>query len=151
MFYHNSTCFLFTLQIILCHYFRFVNKCLLKFWIQSVILVQEYALKQIEQASTHIPKKLFPWPLDLGGVQYMWETFFSPRSIKRIRTCSTVNLTFPYYWWGESHDLQSDYLPFDPVTQLQSFTVFQTKPETQSYPGTLSSRASISLMSRGIS
>lgn len=63
--------FVFTPHTILCHYFHFVNKCLLNSACMIILVTSIYS-----EARAHIPIKLFPWPLDPRSVHFTWESFF---------------------------------------------------------------------------
>lgn len=135
--------------------FRFVNKCLLNSGLCRLFQSHTCPWGNLNGPSLTFLKS-FSHDLLTSVVFTTFTTcgnsffFFFLQSIKRMRTGSVI-LTSHYYWWTKSHDLWLDYLSFDQVTPCQSSWAFQTKPEMPSYPGMLRSRASVGLMSGGIS
>ena len=108
------------------------------------------ALRWSEQTCAGIPKKLFPWPLDLRGVRCTWGRFpLLHRSIQGMRRCCELSFT-PitdegkrpiYFAFGSGRS----------ASKRQGFSFRGDAPEMQLHPGTLRSCATISLMSGGVS
>lgn len=150
VFYHISTCFVFTLQIILCHYFFcFVNKCLLKFWVWTCpfSFLQNTPWGEVNRPALTFLQRLFSHDLlILVAFTTCGNPFFF--SIKRIRTGRAVNLTFI----DEVNPVTYSQI-ICLLIRLLSFKASESsrqKLEMQSHPGTLSGCVSISLMSVGI-